>query len=65
MFEDDCDGNDDPPPMGQFVTISKNRKEKLDNMRITLPGTDSGGTNKESQEITTNTEDCYIDDDDL
>ena len=34
-------------------------------MRITLPGTDSGGTNKESQEITTNTEDCYIDDDDL
>ena len=31
MFEDDCDGNDDPPPMGQFVTISKNRKEKLEN----------------------------------
>ena len=60
MFEDDCDGSDDP-----FVTISKNRKEKLDYMRITLPGTDSGGTNKESQEITTNTEDCYIDDDDL
>ena len=28
-------------------------------MKITLPGTDSGGTNKESQAITTNTGDCY------
>ena len=26
-------------------------------MRVTLPGTDSGGTNKESQAITTNTGD--------
>ena len=34
-------------------------------MRITLPGTDSGGTNNESQAITTNTGDFYIADDNI